>query len=85
MRRILAKILFCDEEDVNNVLMHMAVGASIAAVACLASGWLGLGLIYAFIKYERIEQKSIKDKCYPEVQGLLWGAILFGIILALVR
>jgi hypothetical protein len=83
--KILAKILFCDEQNLNNVLLHIPVGALITFLICYVSGWLGLTAILVFIKYETIERKVENDKCFPDLQGALWGLIGLGVIIALVR
>jgi hypothetical protein len=84
MRAILSKILFCDELDLDNVLMHIPVGIINTLICCL-SGWLGLIFAYGFIKYERIEQKDIHDKAYPDIQGWLWGIGISAIIIGIIR
>ena len=82
-KKILAMILFCDECDVDNVLLHIPLGLVIFA-SCLISGWLTLSFTYLFVKYERIEQTKIHDKCFPDLQGVMWG-IGIPTIIALLR
>jgi hypothetical protein len=32
-----------------------------------------------FIRYETTERKVLGDRCYPDLQGALWGLVLVGI------
>ena len=84
MREILAKILFCNVYDLENVLLHIPVGFVTVAIA-LYSGWLGLAFAYGFISYETTQRQVIKDKCFTDIQGFLWGIGMLSIILLLVR
>ena len=84
MRKILSKILFCDEYDLNNVLLHIPLGMIVVLIS-LWSGWLSLAFYYGFIRYELKESKKIQDKGYPDIQGSLWGIGLLSIILLIVR
>jgi len=84
LRKILARILFCDEDDLDNVLLHIPVGVVIVLL-CLVSGWLALIFGYGFIKYETIERKTLRDKCFPDIQGCLWGIGILGVILLIAR
>jgi len=79
MRDFLAKILFCDVYDLDNVLLHMIVGVAIV-VLCIISGWLALIFGYGFIKYETIQRREVRDKCFPDIQGCLWGIAIAGIV-----
>lgn len=78
VRKLLAAILFCEPDMVGNVLLHIPVGGIIAYAFFLA-GWLGFGMILLFIRYETTERKVLGDKCYPDLQGALWGLVLVGI------
>jgi len=84
MRKILSKILFCDEYDLNNVLLHIPVGI-ITVLIGIFSGWIGLVFGLGFITYELSERKILQDKAYPDIQGWLWGIGLLSIILLIVR
>lgn len=84
MRETLAKILFCDVYDLENVLLHIPVGFVTVAIA-LYSGWLGLAFAYGFISYETTQWLIIKDKCFTDIQGFLWGIGILSVILLLVR
>ena len=83
MRDFLAKLLFCDVYDLNNVLLHMPVGVA-TVLLCLVSGWLGLIFGLGFIIYELSERKILEDKAYPDIQGWMWGIALTGIIVLIV-
>ena len=78
LRRLLARLLFCDSAVLNGVLIHIPVGIFTVYISYL-SGWLGLIFGLGYIVYELNEQKIISDKCYPELQGWLYG-ISFGAI-----
>ena len=84
MRQLLAKILYCNIYDLDNVLLHIPVGFVTVAIA-LYSGWLGLAFAYGFVTYETTQRQVIKDKCYTDLQGFLWGIGILSIILLLVR
>ena len=84
IREILAKILFCDVYDLNNVLLHIPVGFINVAIG-LFSGWIGLLFGLGFIVYQLSERKILQDKAYPDIQGWLWGIGILGIILLFVE
>ena len=84
MRETLAKLVVCDVYDLDNVLLHIPVGFVTVAIA-LYSGWLGLAFAYGFITYETTQRQVIKDKCFTDIQGWLWGIGILSIILLLVR
>jgi hypothetical protein len=78
MRQFLAKILFCDEVDLNNVLMHIPVGIITVAIAVF-SPILAAMFFYGFVKYETVERRVIRDKCFPDIHGSLVGIGLLAI------
>ena len=78
-KRLISKILFCDEEDTGNVLLHIPVGL-IAGAAALISGWITVVFGLSFLVYELKESKIIEDKAYPDIQGFLWGLGIFAVI-----
>ena len=84
LRKILARILFCDEDDLDNVLLHIPVGIATVLIG-IYSGWLAVIFGYGFIKYEGIERRELRDKAYPDIQGWLWGIGILGIILLIAR
>lgn len=85
MREILAKFLFCDVYDLDNVLLHIPVGVG-NAFLCMRNENIGLLFGIGFLAYEimqRIVEK--KDKAYPDIQGWLWGMILTGITIGAIN
>ena len=81
MRDFLAKLLFCDVYDLDNVVLHIPVGV-INTLLCLFSGWIALVFGLGFIVYEVVQLvkgKITGDKAYPDIQGWLWGIALTGI------
>jgi hypothetical protein len=84
VRKILSKILFCEECNLDNVLLHIPVGAVLVAVS-LFSPPVAVIFGIGFIFYELNEQRIIQDKAYPALQGWLWGIGLLAIILLIVR
>ena len=85
MRETLAKILFCNVYDLENVLLHIPVGAVNVFVA-VYSGWVALLFGAGFLAYEVLQRVvERKDKAYPDIQGWLWGIGILSIILLLVR
>lgn len=93
MRKTLAWILHCDEEHLNNVLLHMITGVgnvSIGILLCavkLTAIAVILTAIFAwgYIKYQGVEQGEINDRCYPDIQGWLYGIAFASIGYAIVR
>ena len=83
VRRILSRLLFCAEDSVDNVLLHLPVGVINVGVGVGLTLWgfdlLGLGIVllfgYGFIKYELTQLKTAipRDKAYDDIQGWLWG------------
>lgn len=84
LRKILSKIFFCDEDSVNNVLIHIPVGL-ITVFITLFSGCLGVLFGVGFIIYELSEQKLISDEAYQDIKGWLWGIGIASIIGLLVK
>jgi len=85
MREILAKLLFCDVYDLDNVALHIPVGV-INALLCLVSDGLALVFGLGFITYEISQRIILKaDKAYPDIQGWLWGIALTGVIILVIR
>ena len=84
MRQLLAKILYCNIYDLDNVLLHIPVGFVTVAIA-LYSGWLGLAFAYGFVTYETTQRQVIKDKCFTDIQGWLYGIAWAAIIGLLIR
>jgi len=96
MRKLLAKLLFCDLEDLNNVRLHIWVGIGnvlLPVALCfalprffspLSAVLIALLFGYGFLKYQRIEQKTVKDRAFPEIQGWLWGIVLSSFGLAII-
>jgi hypothetical protein len=80
LKPILAKILFCNEYDLENVLLHIPVGM-ITVVISIFSPIVAAVFYYGFIKYETIERRQIRDKCFPDIQGSLYGLGFLAIIL----
>ena len=83
MRNLLAKILFCNVYDLDNVLLHIPVGM-LTVVIALFSPLVALAFYYGFVKYETVERRVIRDKCFPDIQGSLIGIALLGIPLAII-
>jgi len=86
MRNFLAKLLFCDVYDLDNVALHIPVGV-INALLCLVSGWLALIFGLGFLTYEVVQlfKGNIPgDKAYPDIQGWLWGIALAGITILII-
>ena len=83
MKGVLAKLLFCDEANLNNVLLHIPVGVINTAITiglCVkgfpeAGLCLGLVLGYGFIRYELDGTGG-----FPELQGWLYGIGLTSVI-----
>jgi len=82
VRNLLAKILFCNIHDLDNVLLHIPIGMLTVAIA-LFSPLVALAFYYGFIKYETVERRVIRDKCFPDIQGSLVGIVLLAIPLAI--
>jgi hypothetical protein len=93
IRKILAKMLFCDEKYLHWVLLHIPVGVANVLIpialylvlgmpGVLIGGVLALVFGIGFIAYEVTEWEIIKDVLYPDLQGWLWGIIL-GVVLTL--
>jgi len=80
VRKLLARLLFCDVYDLDNVLLHIPVGA-VNALLCLVSGELCVIFGAGFLAYEIVQRKVTKDKAYTDIQGWLWGIALAGIII----
>jgi len=78
-KKLISRVLLCDEDDVGNVLLHMPVGL-IAGAAALVSGWICLIFGLGFLAYELREAKIIEDKAYPDIQGFLWGLGIFVVL-----
>jgi len=83
MKKILTRLLFCPEESLNNVLMHIPVGIVIVFLAML-SGWVALVFGIGFFIYELNEQHDLGDKAYQDIKGCLFGIGMTGIPWALV-
>ncbi len=75
LKKIISRLLFCDEKDLGGVLLHMPVGVANVLLGVYVGWWLGLAICLGFIIYERTERKIISDKCFPDLQGWLWGTI----------
>lgn len=84
VRKILAKMLFCDEKYLHWVLLHIPVGVANTLIpvalylvfgmpGALIGGALALVFGIGFIAYEVTEWEIIKDVLYPDLQGWLWG------------
>lgn len=95
LRVILAKMLFCDLVDLHNVLLHIPVGMANALIplvlfigfgmpGAIFGGLLALVFGLGFFVYELDQRAEIKDKCYPDLQGWLWGIILCVVLTAVV-
>jgi hypothetical protein len=80
IKKILSKIFFCDEDSVNNVLMHIPVGNVNVGIA-LYNPYLGLLFGVGFIIYELNEQLTYGDKAFQDIKGWLWGIGILSIIL----
>jgi len=78
IRKLLAKVLFCDVYDLDNVLLHIPVGIIVVLIA-LFSSLVAAVFYYGFIKYETIQRRVERDKCFPDIQGSLIGIILLAI------
>jgi hypothetical protein len=84
IKKILAKMLFCDEKYLHWVLLHIPVGVVnvlipvalylvLGVPGALIGGVLALVLGIGFVAYEVTEWEIIKDILYPDIQGWLWG------------
>ena len=82
MRAFLANLLFCDVCDLDNVLLHIPVGLIVVAIALL-SPLVAVAFYYGFIKYETVQRRQIRDKCFPDIQGSLIGIMLLAIPFAI--
>ena len=82
MRDFLSKLLFCDVEDLDNVVLHIPIGIIVVVVA-LFSSLVAVALYYGFIKYETVQRRQVRDKCFPDIQGSVIGIILLAIPLAI--
>lgn len=82
MRDFLAKVLFCDVYDLENVALHIPIGVLVVAIA-LFSPLVAAAFYYGFIKYETIQRRVERDKCFPDIQGSLIGIILLAIPLSI--
>jgi len=85
MRDFLAKLLFCDVYDLDNVLLHIPVGVG-NVFLCMHNENIALLFGIGFLAYEimqRVVEK--KDKAYPDIQGWLWGIMLTGIPILVAR
>jgi len=82
MRGFLAKLLFCDVSDLDNVLLHIPVGVIVVVIA-LFSPLVALAFYYGFIKYETVQRRVVRDKCFPDIHGSLVGIILLAIPLSI--
>ena len=88
MRKILAKLLFCSEYDLNNVLLHLPLGAVIIGLGVgldvvglpFVSAGLIVAFTFGFIMYELSERSILHDKAFPDIQGYLWGVGLAAFI-----
>lgn len=97
MRRILSRLLFCNLDDLHNLLIHIPVGIINILLpvslhfACPETfsplGAVAVGLLfgYGFVKYQRIEQLVISDRAYPDLQGWLEGMIICSFGLAVIK
>lgn len=81
-RDYLAKLLFCDVYDIDNVALHIPVGMIVVAIA-LFSPLVAAVFYYGFIKYETVQRRIERDKCFPDIQGSLVGIILLAIPLSI--
>jgi hypothetical protein len=84
IKKILSKMLFCTEDTVGNVLLHIPVGV-ITVIIAMLSPILALAFYYGFIKYELKESRIIHDKAYPDIQGSLWGIGIAAVITLIVK
>lgn len=82
MRNFLAKLLFCDVLDLDNVLLHIPIGLIVVAIAVF-SPLVAIAFYYGFIKYETVQRRQIRDKCFPDIHGSLVGIFLLAIPLAI--
>ena len=81
IKKIISTILFCNPKDLDTVLLHIPVGIINAGIGIYLAkiGFPVIGLAmagifgYGFIKYQAIEKKTIHDRCFPDIQGWLWG------------
>lgn len=85
LSRILAKILFCQETDLSNVLLHLPLGGVIAFIGCYVSGALAISAAIIFTLYEIVERKVISDRGFPDLQGALAGIIIGALVIFLVK
>ena len=77
IKKILAKLLFCPEEYVDNVLLHIPVGWGLVILA--RNPVLSVLLGVYFLAYEWIEQCDLKDKAYQDLKGAMWGIVTLAI------
>ena len=97
MVRLLSSLLFCDLDDLPNVLRHIWVGIGNVALPValhfalptvftpLGAVLFGLLFGWGFIKYQKIEQIFVSDRAYPELKGWLWGIILCSFGMAIIK
>lgn len=80
-KRLLAKLLFCEEDHLDGVLLHIPVGI-ITVILTYVSGWLAVIFGVGYLTYQLSEQKQISDECFPDIQGWLYGIVIgAGIVL----
>lgn len=72
MREFFSKLLFCSEDSVDNVTLHIPVGFITVAVY-YAFAWLALAFSIGFLAYELKQSRIANDKGYDDIQGWLWG------------
>ena len=85
MTKILARLLFCPERYVGNVLIHMPIGWLIVASALLLPPHISVIIAVYFLCYEWIEQCDLKDKAYQDLKGAMWGIGEVAVPLMIVR
>lgn len=84
MRKILSRILFCREYDLDCVLIHIPVGMANVGVGVF-NLLLGAVFGWGFVRYELAQWKECEDRASPAIQGWLWGVGILSIILLMVK
>jgi len=78
------KTLFAwpSKEDLGRVLLHIPVGL-VVGFTYFAHWVFPIVLAYLFWQYEKNQDKDIHDHAWKDVKGVIWGAAVVGVIVAI--
>jgi hypothetical protein len=90
IRKILRALLFCDDCDVGNVLLHIPVGLINVLIpvalylvlglpGVIAGSAVALAFGIGFVAYQITEGAKIKDRIFPDIHGWLYGMGISGV------